>query len=67
MKVGSLERYVCLSLAVLSLSLATLRSLFFFGGAVFASVRPQGAKTEMEKLKFEDMTCKEAMKQVCKM
>lgn len=30
-------------------------------------MHPQGAKTEMEKLKFEDMTCKEAMKQVCKM
>lgn len=27
----------------------------------------QGAKTEMEKFKFDEMTCKEAMKQVCKM
>ncbi|CAM9688147.1 unnamed protein product [Scytosiphon promiscuus] len=37
----------------------------YFGAAV-GKGRQQAAKTEMEKLKFEDMTCKEAMKQVCK-
>lgn len=51
---------------------------FSFAGSYLLCVSPppqnqhltharQGAKTEMEKLKFEDMTCKEAMKQVCKM
>ncbi|CAM9188890.1 unnamed protein product, partial [Ectocarpus sp. 13 AM-2016] len=36
----------------------------YFGAAVGKG--RQAAKTEMEKLKFDDMTCKEAMKQVCK-
>lgn len=39
----------------------------FFMYDFFFLTGTQGAKTEMEKLKFEDMTCKEAMKQVCKM
>ncbi|CAN0449983.1 unnamed protein product, partial [Discosporangium mesarthrocarpum] len=39
--------------------------MYRYFGAALGKGR-QGAKTEMEKMKFESMTCREAMKQVCK-
>lgn len=41
--------------------------IFFLRFVRYLYLCVQGAKTEMEKLKFSEMTCKEAMKQVCKM
>ncbi|CAM9554535.1 unnamed protein product, partial [Choristocarpus tenellus] len=40
--------------------------MYRYFGAALGKGR-QGAKTELEKMKFETMTCREAMKQVCKM